>query len=232
MSRYERFMQNVEYDPAFVKQLQSTHKLFHERMQVMVPAYAAQSVEKHKLYGTVYNEGSTKEERDQYNRSMVKVWMAPIRHIILYSEGVPIAYPSRERAARIYFYIKDHVKTWNDLLSTSMNLRAVAPPLDDFELMLEFAENLDQFLEFYYKSGNKQNYFQRHTMNRFAADDKLWHRGDSTYSRLKEGVFSLLSNRVPRNDEPATKVNSTYQAPQSADITTADEFALENAIQR
>lgn len=232
-SRRERYIRSFldNVDPALKEQLESTHKLWHERMEVIVPVYAAHTPENIKLYGMAYNTGSTKEERDAYNRSMVKVWMAPIRHIKLYSEGVPIAYPSRERAAKIYFHIKNHVKTWSDLMATSMNMRTKAPPMEDFDIMLEFAQNLEQFLTFYYNSVNGGNVFKRPGMNRFAENEGRFHLQDSTYSKLRDGIFGMMTNRTERNDDPSARLVTTRTERQD-NFNSDDEFSLASTVDR
>lgn len=234
-SRRERYqreeIQNVS--PEFLEQLKSTHKLWHERCEVIVPVYAAYDPADIKLRGMTYNTGSTKEERDNYNRSMVKIWAAPIRHIRLYSDGVPIAYPNRARAARIYFHIKNHVATWSTLLGESMNMRAKAPPMEDFDTMLEFAQNLEQFLTFYYNSANGDNLFKRPTMNRFAEIETRRFSPESTYSKLRDGIFGLLTDRQARVDDVRLTTHSQAQRIERVDtFNEEDEFALVSSVER
>lgn len=232
-SRRERYqleeLQNAT--PEFVEQLRSSHKLWHERCEVIVPVYAAHDPEDIKRRGMTYNTGSTKEERDNYNRSMVKIWAAPIRHIRLYAEGVPIAYPNRARAARIYFHIKNHVATWSMLLGESMNMRSKSPPMEDFDIMLEFAQNLEQFLTFYYNSARGDNFFKRPTMNRFAEMETRRFSPDSTYSKLRDGIYGLLTDRQQRVDD-ARIVTQPQRIERVDTFNEEDEFALTSSVER
>ncbi len=232
-SRRERYQmdQLLNPSPELIEQLKSTHQLWHERCEVIVPVYAAHDPEDIKLYGMVYNSGSTKEERDQYNRSMVKIWAAPIRHIRLYSEGVPLAYPNRARAAKIYFHIKNHVATWSQLIGGSMNMRTKTPPMEDFELMLEFAQNLEQFLTFYYNSKRGDNFFKRPSMNRFAESEGRYNSKDSTYSKLREGIFGLLTNRTERIDDARPQLIQPREGIVET-FTEEDEFSLTSTVNR
>lgn len=219
-----------DYDPEFIEQLKSTHKLWHERTPVIVPRYAAFTVESVKLYGMAYSEGQTKEERSNYNKEMVKVYMAPIRHVMLYDQGIPIAYPSRERAALIYFHIKNHVRTWSELLGSGMNVRSKAPPPEDFELLLDFAQNLEKFLKFYYRANTKDNFFGRATMNRFANDERYSFKEDSTYNKLRSGIFGMLTERQERVDAGPARIVRTDSSPDN--FTENDEFSLSATVDR
>ena len=214
--------------PERLEQLRSTHKLWHERTEVMVPLYAAHTPESIKLYGMAYTEGLTNEERAAQNNSMVKTWMAPIRHIRLFHEGVPIAYPNRARAAKIYFYIKNHIATWSELLQGSMNARSKAPPMEDFDMMLEFAENLEKFLVFYYNSDKSDAVFSKANMNRFAQGEGRYFNPESTYSKLREGVFGLMTNRTDRNDSPNAKMTGLQVNQSSSDDFSSLDAAFEN----
>lgn len=184
-------------------ELEATHRLWHKRMMVYVPFYASQTPEQTRMYGNCYNTGMTKQERDNLHNEMVKMWMAPIRQISLYSQGIPIAYPNKMQAIDVYQDIKLHVGNWQEILGQSMNRRSMAPPMEDFELMLEFAENLEVYLEHYYYHLKDKSFtpFKQHTMNRFINSDRYMHRDDSTYSKLRTGIYSYQLDRKPRKDD-------------------------------
>lgn len=210
------------------KELQATYRLWHKRIRVLVPRYASLTPEQLKYYGTCYSDGLSKEERSQYNSDSVYMWMSPIRQIALYAEGIPISYPNRMIAISIYQDIKQHIQNWNDLISRSLNSRYKAPPVEDFELMLEFAENLEAYLEYYYHHIKTKDFapFHKRTMNRFVNTDRYAHRADSTYTKLREGVYSFTSNRVPRKESIASKVvvDANPSHYQEQPILTSDDL--------
>lgn len=186
-------------------ELLATKRLWHKRYRIMIPRYAALTPEQLEMYGTCYNSGMTKDERTSYNKDLTLTWMSPIRQIALYSEGIPIAYPNRMKAIEIYKDIQLHVSNWKDLLGRSLNRRIVAPPMEDFDLMLEFAENLEAYLEYYYhhlQTNQSMEPFHKRTLNTFVNSDRYMHRGDSTYSRLRTGIYSFMGERRARTETP------------------------------
>lgn len=192
------------------KDLQATHRLWHKRMRVLVPRYATLTPEQIKMYGTCYSTALTKEDRTEYNQEMVYFWMSPIRQILMYAEGIPIAYPNRMLAIEVYQDIKLHVSNWSKLLTRSLNRRVNAPPVEDFDLMLEFAENLEAYLEYYYHHTRSKEFepFHKRTMNRFVNTDRYMHREDSTYTKLRNGIYGFTGERVPRKETPVQRVST------------------------
>lgn len=215
----------------FIKQLRCTHKLFHERVQVIVPFYAAHSPEDIKLYGMAYNTGMTDEERMIHNKELVKVWKAPIQHIRLYGEGVPIFYPSRQKAANIFFYINAHVKTWRGILGESMNYRSSAPPVEDFDIMMEFANNLEQFLIYHYNEMDLTHGFRRPNTNRFADEGDRTYNSTSTYGKYTKGEYGFSTHRKERTDtllDHMPQRNDVYQSPLIQEVSDDDLLSLAN----
>lgn len=201
-SRLEREQERKEVRELEKYNLLATERIWHKRIRVLVPRYAALTPEQIKMYGSCYSTGFTNDERDAYNKELVYVWMSANRQIELYKEGIAIAYPNRMLAIEVYKDIKQHVKNWSDLLGKSLNTRKKAPPVEDFDLMLEFAENLERYLEYYYHNIKSKDFepFLKRTMNRFVSQDRYLHREDSTYSRLRTGIYSFMSDRVPRKE--------------------------------
>lgn len=185
--------------------LMATYRLWHKRMRVLVPRYATLTPEQIKMYGTCYSDSMPVEDRRAYNNELTYVWMSPIRQLALYMEGIPIAYPNRLLAIEVYKDIKLHVHNWSELLGHSMNRRKKAPPVEDFDNLLEFAENLEVYLEYYYHHVQSKDFepFHKRTLNRFVNEDKYMHRQDSTYTKLREGIYSFTGDRVARKDGPA-----------------------------
>lgn len=200
--RLEREEERKEVREFEKHNLLATHRLWNKRMRVLVPRYATLTPEQTKMYGSCYSTGFTAEERHAYNNELTYVWMSPNRQIELYREGIAIAYPNRMLAIEVYKDIKQHVKNWSDLLGRSLNTRKKAPPAEDFDLMLEFAENLERYLEYYYHNIRSKEFepFLKRTMNRFINEDRYLHREDSTYSKLRTGIYSFMSERVPRKE--------------------------------
>ncbi len=200
--RLEREQERKEVREVEKRNLLATERIWHKRIRVLVPRYAALSPEQIKMYGSCYSAGFISNERDAYNKELVYVWMSANRQIELYKEGIAIAYPNRMLAIEVYKDIKQHVKNWSDLLGKSLNTRKKAPPVEDFDLMLEFAENLERYLEYYYHNIKSKDFepFLKRTMNRFVNQDRYLHRDDSTYSKLRTGIYSFMSDRVPRKE--------------------------------
>lgn len=222
------------HDEIFIDQLKATERIWFNRMRIFVPKYAAHDPEYIKRYGTHYSTGQTREERDKINKASVPVYMAPIRHIKLFSEGIPIAYPDREKAIGVYKDIQAHLKTWDQILGTSMNARSNAPDMDDFEIMHEFAQTLEQFLDYYYRTKSALTVVQRATLNRFADIDRGIHSIDSTYSHLRSGAYSLSGPRVERRDDNSYRGNNSMLEPhlQDANFDAAAESMALDSIRR
>lgn len=214
----------------FIKQLRCTHKLFHERVQVIVPFYAAHSPEDVKLYGMAYTSGLTADERMIQNKELVKTWKAPIQHIRMYADGIPIFYPNKKRAANIFFYINAHIKTWREILGSSMNMRANAPPVEDFDIMLEFANNLEQFLIHHYDEQDLTNGFRRANMNRFADEGDRIYNATSTYGKFRQGEYGFSTHRTERKDSLLDRPqrNDAYQSPLLEEVSDDDLLSLAN----
>lgn len=218
--------------PEFVLQLQSTHKLFHERMKVIIPAYASQTVEQLKLRGVIYNENATKEDMDAYNRSLVTVYRAPIQHVLWYAEGIPIAYTNRSYAVKVYVYIKDHLKTWKEFASVSLNTTAFMPPQEDLDLLEEFAFNLEQFVEQYNQSDKALMFFKRPGMNRFVASEGRFGNSNSLFGKIHGENYSDLMKRTERKDEYALGKKRQPENIINEDFTDFDAEKLLGAVQR
>ena len=201
-SRLEREQERKEVRELEERNLRATERIWNKRIRVLVPRYAALTPEQIKMYGSCYSTGFTNDERDAYNKELVYVWMSANRQIELYREGIAIAYPNRMLAIEVYKDIKQHVKNWSELLGKSLNTRKKAPPVEDFDLMLEFAENLERYLEYYYHNIKSKDFepFLKRTINRFVNQDRYLHREDSTYSRLRIGIYSFMGDRVPRKE--------------------------------
>ena len=200
--RLEREEERKEVRELEERNLRATERIWNKRIRVLVPRYAALTPEQIKMYGSCYSTGFTNDERDAYNKELVYVWMSANRQIELYREGIAIAYPNRMLAIEVYKDIKQHVKNWSELLGKSLNTRKKAPPVEDFDLMLEFAENLERYLEYYYHNIKSKDFepFLKRTINRFVNQDRYLHREDSTYSKLRTGIYSFMGDRVPRKE--------------------------------
>ena len=227
--RSEREQERKEVREFEKQNLLASHRIWHKRIRVLVPRYAALSPAQIKMYGSCYSTGLTQEERNQYNNDLTYVWMSPNRQIELYKEGIAIAYPNRMLAIEVYKDIKQHVKNWSDILGRSLNSRKKAPPAEDFDLMLEFAENLERYLEYYYHNIRSKEFepFLKRTMNRFVNEDRYLHREDSTYSKLRTGIYSFMSDRVPRKESVRTmpfQSESNYSHYQEQPVFTDDDL--------
>lgn len=209
--------------------LMASHRIWHKRIRVLVPRYAALTPTQLQYYGTCYSEGFTKEERNTYNTDVVYMWMSTNRQIELYSEGIPIAYPNRMIAISVYQDIKQHIQNWSELLTRSLNKRTKAPPVEDFDLMLEFAENLEVYLDYYYHHIKSKDFepFHKRTMNRFVNTDKYTHRGDSTYTKLRTGIYSFLGERTARVETPVARIEAPSDSShyQEQPMLTDDDLA-------
>lgn len=128
-------------------EIDATWRLWHLRKPVIVPYYAVMTPEQQKLYGTAYSGGLTKYGRELFNKQPTYTVMAPINHIKLYAEGIPISYPDRESTVEIYEDIYRHMELWSRVTSTSLNRRHNHPPLEEFEIMMEYADRLKVFVE-------------------------------------------------------------------------------------
>lgn len=192
-----------ELSPERINEIDATRRVWHNRMRVWIPRYALHTPEFIKERGIPFNTAMPIEDRDKWNKEMILVYMSINRQVQLYEAGVPIAYPNRMKAVAAYMDIKQHVRNWKLLLSGSMNRRSKAPPMEDFDLLLEFAENLEQYLDYYYDKVDSTDLhaFKRQTMNRFVSNDKHIYREGSTYSNLRDGVYSVHTDRIARIDD-------------------------------
>lgn len=217
-------------DPARKYELEATYRLWHKRIRVYLPMYATLSPLQLKYYGTAYNAGMTQDERDTANREMTLQWMSPIRQIALYAEGIPIAYPDRITAAKVYQDIKMHVQNWTDLGHGSLNQRADMPSVEDFELMLEFAENLECYLDHYYRHLKAKDFtpFRKVTMNRFINSDRYMLREDSTYSKLRNGIYTFQGERTSRRDD-IRRSPMDYTSSNQSHFQEQPEFTIADA---
>lgn len=127
----------------------ATWRLWNLRTPVIVPYYALMSPEKQKLYGVAYSEGLTKYGRELFNKQPKFTMMAPINHVKLYLEGIPIAYPNREATVGIYEDIYQHMDLWNQVTNQTLNRRSNAPPLEEFEALMEYADRLKIYVDQY-----------------------------------------------------------------------------------
>ena len=65
-------------------------------------------------------------------------------------------------------------------------------------------------------------------MNRFVNEDRYLHREDSTYSKLRTGIYSFMSDRVPRKESVRTmpfQSESSYSHYQEQPVFTDDDLA-------
>ena len=195
-------------DPERVKEIDATRRVWHNRMVVLIPRYAVLHPEFIKQRGVPYSTSMSEPDRVIWNKEMVKVRMSINRQIMLFSEGVPIAYPNRIKAVEAYLDVKQHVANWRILLKGSLNTRTKAPPMEDFDLMLEFAENLEQYLEYYWDKMTAETFtpFKRKTMNRFISNDNYIHAPNSTYNNIREGLYGAHTGRIERVDDQRTTV--------------------------
>ena len=196
--------ENTPYvDPARKHELEATYRLWHKRVRVFLPQYATLTPKQLEYYGTTYNSGITTEERDAMNREMTSQHMSAIRMIALYADGIPLAFPDRMIAVSVYQDIKLHIQNWTDLTAGSLNRSSDMPSVEDFDLMLEFAENLECYLDYYYRNIRARDFtpFRKTTMNRFINSDKYMHREDSTYTKLRTGIYSFQTERISRRDD-------------------------------
>lgn len=215
-------------DPARIKELEATYRIWHRRIRVLLPRYATLTPAQLKMYGTAYNTGMTQDERDTSNREMTSMHMSINRQIELYNEGIPLAYPDRMIAVSVYQDIKQHVQNWTDLGFGSLNNRADMPDVEDFELMLEFAENLECYLDYYYRNIKSKDFtpFHKRTMNRFINSDRYMMREDSTYSKLRGGIYTFQGERTARKDEirrsPVDYTSNTSHFQDQPEFSLAD----------
>lgn len=224
-----------EVDLVRVNELEATYRLWHKRIRVFLPQYATLTPEQLKYYGTAYNSGLSKEERDRMNREMTSQHMSVIRMIALYAEGIPMAFPDRMIAVGVYKDIKTHTQTWMELGQGSLNQRSDMPPVEDFDLMLEFAEHLECYLDYYYRNIQSKDFtpFRKVTMNRFINSDKYMHREESTYNKLRTGIYSYQTDRTSRRDDIRRSpmdhsIKSHYQ--EQPEFSLSDAEAAMNSI--
>lgn len=217
--------------------LKATWRIWHEKHVVIVPNYAARRPEYVALHGTTYTTGLTDQQKDLVNKEPTTVRLTIDRQIQLYDEGISIGYPNRMDAVKIYMDVKQHLENWSALIGGSLNIVEGAPDLADFELMLEFAENLECYLEFYYQTQQSHRFgaFKRSTMNKFARDERHAMAQGSTYNRIREGVFGFQSDRRERVDSLHTthsfvrEESSEHRMPEP-DISDMNEEAIMNNI--
>ena len=210
-------------------EVRATERLWLKRMEVFIPRFAVHTQEFIEQRGIPINSSMNEETREKWNKEMVKVRMSINRQIELYRNGIPIAYPNRMKAIEVYKDIKQHVNNWKILLKGSLNNRTKAPPMEDFDLMLEFAENLEKYLEYYYNKLTAQDItpFRRQTMNRFIPNDAYINAENSTYTNLRTELYSVHGKRTERIDDSRRTVvepdASHYQPIIEFDDSDADE---------
>lgn len=217
--------------PERIAEIQCTEDIWKQRWVVLIPRYAVHTDEFIKQRGIPYSSSMSPETRIEWNKEMVRARMSINRQIALYDKGIPIAYPDRIKAAEVYLKIQQHVTNWKILISGSLNRRAKAPPMEDFDLMLEFAENLEQYLDHYYYTLDTANYkpFQRQSMNRFVSNEGYSYRPDSKYNQLREGLIGFQSNRVERVDDRRAVVIEKDQSLYQPHVEFDENDALEMA---
>lgn len=200
---HSKFNPRPKLDEQRIWEIMATERVWKNRMVVLIPRFAVHTKEMLEQRGVPFNTSMSPATRDKWNKEMVKVRMSINRQIELYRDGIPIAYPNRIKAVEVYMDVKQHVSNWKILLKGSLNRRTQAPPMDDFDLMLEFAENLEKYLDYYHNKLTATDItpFRRQTMNRFVQDGAYLNAPNSTYSNLRAEVYSAHGSRTARVDD-------------------------------
>ena len=68
-------------------------------------------------------------------------------------------------------------------------------------------------------------------MNRFAENEGRFHLQDSTYAKLRDGIFGMMTNRTERNDDPSARL-VTPRVERQDHFDSSDEFSLAASVDR
>ena len=155
------------YSEEDVESLNASWRFTRLKSEVIVPRYAVRGQQYTSTFGTYYSSDSSPEEQVEISKVMVPTMLAPIQHVTLFGEGVSVAYPSRAAAAKVYMDMQQHVYNWDNVVRRSPNIRHKRPPVEDFELMYEYMEELEGYRDYHFSSEQRAYELNRKTRSRF-----------------------------------------------------------------
>lgn len=224
-----RWSEGCGYSPDEVERLNASYRFCWCKSEVLLPFYAVGDYNKVSQRGVTYTQGISDEDRLTENKQIVRTFKAPINHVTLYGDGVPIAYPSREAAAKVFLDIEQHIANWVHLTNLGPNMRSRRPPEEDFDLLHEYMEMLHEYVLYYEEEAHNQSELRRATRSRFGTSDTM---SDKKGRRRRQDgeIKGLLTNRRERMDDASVKVMSLTSEARLAGETTADTSGLENVV--
>lgn len=207
-----------------------SHRLWKERVLIMMPRYAAFSEQQIEVNGIRYSTGHSKAEREMFLKDTVTVRRTPIDHILLYERGVPLAYPNRKIALKVYEDIKMHIKIWDYLVNSNSFLvdKLGIPDIDEITLMREYAGLLERFIGLELLNTKFSDLvIHRGLYSSFIDDNDYVYRNGSSYQRSENSGFTL--QRVRRTDAISPS-KSYFGTPYDAPVDTVSIDDMDDII--